>query len=153
MIAAKVNSPFPFLPMIPSLIIIAALLVTAAVLYLHNRLYYGRRPGQKDSGEAGADTPASAAPAPRPDGCCGLHEVCLKAEEAAADNLLYFDDEELDEFRGRNAGAYDDAETDRFREVLLTLPHDEVLAWTAALEKRGIALPAALRDEVLILLS
>ena len=65
----------------------------------------------------------------------------------------YFDDEELDEFRGRNAGAYDDAETDRFREVLLTLPHDEVLAWTAALEKRGIALPAALRDEVLILLS
>ena len=82
-----------------------------------------------------------------------MHEVCEKAAEAVADNNLYYDDEELDEFRGRDADSYTEAEVDRFREVLLTLRRDELLAWEAALRERQLALPAQLRDELILLLA
>ena len=110
------------------------------------------------NGTAPATAPASAAPGngsgaeARPEGCCGLHEVCEKAADAIAENDLYYDDEELDEFRGRDADSYTEAEVDLFREVLLTLRRDELLAWEAALRERHLALPSQLRDELILLL-
>ena len=109
------------------------------------------------NGTAPASAPASAAPGngsgaeARPEGCCGLHEVCEKAADAIAENDLYYDDEELDEFRGRDADSYTEAEVDLFREVLLTLRRDELLAWEAALRERRLALPSQLRDELILL--
>ena len=110
------------------------------------------------NGTAPATAPATAAPGngsgaeARPEGCCGLHEVCEKAADAIAENDLYYDDEELDEFRGRDADSYTEAEVDLFREVLLTLRRDELLAWEAALRERRLALPSQLRDELILLL-
>ncbi len=110
------------------------------------------------NGTAPASVPASAAPGngsgaeARPEGCCGLHEVCEKAADAIAENDLYYDDEELDEFRGRDADSYTEAEVDLFREVLLTLRRDELLAWEAALRERRLALPSQLRDELILLM-
>ena len=110
------------------------------------------------NGTAPASAPATAAPGngsgaeARPEGCCGLHEVCEKAADAIAENDLYYDDEELDEFRGRDADSYTEAEVDLFREVLLTLRRDELLAWEAALRERRLALPSQLRDELILLL-
>ncbi|MDD5839843.1 MAG: hypothetical protein PUC94_07360 [Bacteroidales bacterium] len=110
------------------------------------------------TGTAPASAPATAAPGngsgaeARPEGCCGLHEVCEKAADAIAENDLYYDDEELDEFRGRDADSYTEAEVDLFREVLLTLRRDELLAWEAALRERHLALPSQLRDELILLL-
>ena len=110
------------------------------------------------NGTAAASAPATAAPGngsgaeARPEGCCGLHEVCEKAADAIAENDLYYDDEELDEFRGRDADSYTEAEVDLFREVLLTLRRDELLAWEAALRERRLALPSQLRDELILLL-
>ncbi len=109
------------------------------------------------NGTAPASAPATAAPGngsgaeARPEGCCGLHEVCEKAADAIAENDLYYDDEELDEFRGRDADSYTEAEVDLFREVLLTLRRDELLAWEAALRERRLALPSQLRDELMLL--
>ncbi len=78
--------------------------------------------------------------------------MCEKAADAIAENDLYYDDEELDEFRGRDADSYTEAEVDLFREVLLTLRRDELLAWEAALRERRLALPSQLRDELILLL-
>ena len=133
----------------PILILGGALAFTGTVLYLHNRLWYKGREAE----EPAEDAEARPAAAPRPDGCCSMHEVCEKAVEAVADNNLYYDDEELDEFRGRDADSYTEAEVDRFREVLLTLRRDELLAWEAALRERQLALPAQLRDELILLLA
>ena len=133
----------------PILILGGALAFTGTVLYLHNRLWYKGREAEEPAEDAEARPEA----APRPDGCCGMHEVCEKAAEAVADNNLYYDDEELDEFRGRDADSYTEAEVDRFREVLLTLRRDELLAWEAALRERQLALPAQLRDELILLLA
>ena len=65
----------------------------------------------------------------------------------------YFDDEELDEFRGRDAMTYTAAEADRFRDVLLTLIPDEIPAWARSIQQRGIALPPDVRDELIMLIS
>lgn len=70
--------------------------------------------------------------------------------EAAVNPIEYFDDEELDAFRGRQADSYTDAEMDMFREVLYTMQPQEVKAWCRSLDLRGVALPEPLRDEVLL---
>lgn len=86
--------------------------------------------------------------------CCGLHLVCEKVKDAAvADEIEYFDDEELDEFAGREPNGYSDNEIEKFRDVMLTLPAGEAALWATSLEKRGIALPSSLRDELLLLIS
>ena len=125
---------------------------------------HGYRSSSTDNGSKPANgTGTGPAPAPaapgngsgaeaRPEGCCGLHEVCEKAADAIAENDLYYDDEELDAFRGRDADSYTEAEVDLFREVLLTLRRDELLAWEAALRERRLALPSQLRDELILLL-
>ena len=87
--------------------------------------------------------------------CCGQHAVCeresyLNSPEEAAE---YFDDEELDRFRGRTADAYTQAEEEEFREVLYTMYTREVEDWTRSLELRGIELPVAVKDEVMLILT
>lgn len=59
----------------------------------------------------------------------------------------YFDDEELDAFRGMDADAYSDEQIDTFREILYTLRPEELEDWLISLEKREINFPAVLRPE------
>lgn len=91
----------------------------------------------------------------RPAGCCGLHEVCEKENllKAAGKEIEYFDDEELDAYRGRPADAYTPQEEELFEEVLTTMREEEVPAWLCSLQLRGINLPVALRDEVAMFFS
>lgn len=85
--------------------------------------------------------------------CCGQHEVCEKESLLAAvsKQIEYFDDEELDRFRGRPADGYTDGETEEFREVLYTMRDNEVAAWLRSLQLRAVELPLALRDEVCLI--
>ena len=87
--------------------------------------------------------------------CCGQHAVCERESflAAAAEKPEYFDDEELDRFAGRPADAYTSAEEDEFREVLYTMVPTEVEDWTRSLDLRGIYLPAAVKDEVMLILT
>lgn len=85
--------------------------------------------------------------------CCGQHAVCEKESlMAAADTFDYFDDEELDRFRGRTPDSYTQAEEDEFREILDTTLAKEVADWVYSLEQRGIALPENVRDEALLII-
>ena len=85
--------------------------------------------------------------------CCGQHEVCEKESLLAAvsKEVVYYDDEELDRFAGRRADSYDMHETDEFEEILTTLRSEEVAGWVRSLQLRGIELPDALRDEVILI--
>lgn len=89
----------------------------------------------------------------RPDGCCGRHAVCERASllAAASEAVEYYDDEELDAYKGRAADSYTAEEEEQFEEVLTTMRDDEVAGWVRSLQLRGIALPEALRDEVLLI--
>jgi len=75
-------------------------------------------------------------------GCCGLHETCEKDSLLAAvsRDIEYYEDEELDRFRGRSSDQYSDSEIDEFNEVLTTLRSEEVAGWIRSLQLRGVAL-------------
>ena len=88
------------------------------------------------------------------DECCGEHEVCEKGKikRALRTDIEYFDDEELDRYRGTAPDEYDDEAVEEFREVLYTMYPSEVEDWLKSLELRGVALPDPLKDEVFMLL-
>lgn len=109
------------------------------------------------------DKPAPRSDAPDPDSapaadgeqeCCGQHAVCERDSLiVASDTIEYFDDEELDTFRGRGADDYTDSETEQFRDVLLTLlPHD-IAPWARSLRLRGISLPRVVEQELLMMVA
>lgn len=86
--------------------------------------------------------------------CCGEHEVCEKGKikRALRTDIEYFDDEELDRYRGTASDEYDDEAVEEFREVLYTMYPSEIEDWLKSLELREVALPDALKDELFMLL-
>ena len=97
-------------------------------------------------------------PEPQPadaEECCGMHITCERDSLLAnvSDTVEYFDDEELDRFRGRSADDYSDAEVEEFRDVLLTLQPDDIAAWGRSIQLRGIELPTAVREELLLIVA
>ncbi|EFA44800.1 hypothetical protein HMPREF0645_0865 [Hallella bergensis DSM 17361] len=67
--------------------------------------------------------------------------------KAAVKPIEYFDDEELDAYKGRPSDAYTDDETEQFAEILETLRSEEVKAWSRSLVLRGINMPDGIKDE------
>lgn len=90
---------------------------------------------------------------PHGEGCCGNHLTCETDSLLAAvsQRIEYFDDEELDRFKGRSASAYKESEVEEFRDVLLTLDADEVPAWVRSLQLRGVEFPETLRPELYLI--
>lgn len=85
--------------------------------------------------------------------CCGQHEICEKESLLAAvsKNIEYYNDEELDRFRGKDSSEYSEAETDEFREILYTMKDEEVAGWVRSLQLRNVPLPDAIKDEVFLI--
>ncbi len=100
-----------------------------------------------------ADKPAPRSHVP-PVTCCGAHETC-EAESllALSDEIIYYDDEELDRFAGTAPDDYDDDAVDEFRDVLLTLQTHEVAGWLRSLALRKIEPPTEIREEALMIVS
>lgn len=85
--------------------------------------------------------------------CCGQHETCEKDSLLAAVSreIEYYNDEELDRFRGTPADAYSAEETEEFREILYTMRDDEVAGWVRSLQLRAVELPDGIKDEVFLI--
>ncbi|MDH6343038.1 hypothetical protein M2480_001422 [Parabacteroides sp. PFB2-12] len=89
-----------------------------------------------------------------PEECCGQHELCERDSLLAAvsKEIEYFEDEDLDRFRGVAAEAYEEEAVEEFREVLMTLQETEVAGWIRSLQLRGLELPDALKAEAFLIL-
>ncbi len=88
--------------------------------------------------------------------CNGTPQTKCEQEcmmEASTKPIEYFDDEELDAYRGMSSDAYTDADVERFSEVLYTMRSDEVAAWCRSLNLRHVSLPDQLKDEVVMLIN
>ena len=87
------------------------------------------------------------------DGCCGAHEICEKESLLAAvsKNIEYYDDEELDRFKGYSSNSYSSGEVQEFADVLYTLRSEEVAGWVRSLQLREIVLPDQLKDEIVMI--
>ncbi len=72
--------------------------------------------------------------------------------EASTKDIEYYDDEELDEFKGRPAESYTDEEVEIFSEVLYTLKPGEAKGWNRSLILRGINIPNQLKDELVMMI-
>jgi len=122
--------------------------IAALTHFLRNRHY------QKlvEKGElTEEDVPAEINPADME--CCGQHEVCEKESLLAAisKQIEYYDDEELDRFRGREGNDYTETETEEFRNVLYTMRSEEVAGWVRSLQLRQVNLPDDVKDEVFLI--
>lgn len=86
--------------------------------------------------------------------CNGENDKCEQEcmMEAATKPIEYFDDEELDAFKGRSSDNYTDEEVEQFSYVLNTMPQEEVKDWCRSLHLRGIELPDQLKDEVYMMM-
>lgn len=85
--------------------------------------------------------------------CDGGGGKCLQERilEQAVAEPEYFDDEELDEYKGRPSDCYTNEEAALFAEVMYTMRREEVPDWLASLTLRGINLPDQLKDEAVML--
>lgn len=132
----------------PALIFLGILAVTGLVAFLLER--YGPWKKSKVQPEQEPDDTA------RDSSChddCGLGEVCPAGEVMRCESqpVVYYDDEELDTFCGRGADDYSDAEIEQWRDILYTLRPDDILGWGQSVKRRGIEMPAPIRDEFLML--
>ena len=84
--------------------------------------------------------------------CCGAHLVCERETLLQTNaEVVYYDDEELDELAGIDANGYTDEEADRIREVFHTLQENDVTGWVRSMQLRGIQLPDDVREEALLI--
>jgi hypothetical protein len=85
--------------------------------------------------------------------CCGQHEVCEKESLLAAisKQIEYYDDEELDRYKGRGEDEYTEEEAEEFRNVLYTMRSEEVAGWVRSLQLRQVNLPNDVKDEVFLI--
>lgn len=124
------------------LISIIALVALGLIVMLGTKIFSG-----KDDDEP-VIVPAS--------DCSSCDGTNLKCEqvcqmEAATKPVEYYDDEELDGFKGRASNEYNDDEVAQFAEVLETLRPEEVRPWSRSLILRGINMPDQIKDEFIAL--
>ena len=121
--------------------ICAVVLLLMFVLFYLDRWNKTRGLNQQQAVEPQPEVPAGE--------CCGKHAVCEKQKlaEARLRSAQYFDDEDLDRFKGRSSDDYTDQEVEEFRYVMYTMRQDEVREWMECLQAREIELPDELKEE------
>lgn len=123
-------------------------IICAVVLLLIFVLYYLDR-WNKSQGNNAEQTEQHPQPEVPAGECCGKHVVCEKQKlaEARMRSAQYFDDEELDRFRGCSSNGYNDSEVEEFRYIMYTMRQNEVREWMECLQARQIELPDELKEE------
>jgi len=87
--------------------------------------------------------------------CDGTNTKCEQEcmLETATKEIEYFDDEELDRFKGRPSCDFSDDEVEEFREIMYTMKPIEVKDWNRSLILRGVNIPDQMKDEVIMLIN
>ena len=131
-------------------ILLVSLIAVTLIAMGIGKLYYWRINRKIEKGELQEVPPVMEVD----EECCGQHETCEKDSLLAAVSrgIEYYDDEELDRFKGRTSDDYTDDEVEEFREVMFTCQDNEVAGWCRSLQLRGIELPNELKDELFLII-
>jgi len=65
--------------------------------------------------------------------------------------VVYFDDEELDELAGVSPAVYTATQRDRIADVFYTLKESDVAGWLRSLQLRNIQLSDEIKEEALMI--
>ena len=60
----------------------------------------------------------------------------LDLQKKLSDEIVYFDDEELDRFKEKTPSNYTDEEIEEIRDVLYTLQPNDIKPWLESIDKR-----------------
>lgn len=89
-----------------------------------------------------------------PDDCCGAHAVCERDSLLTkTDEIIYFDDEELDEIAGIPSEEMTEAQRKMIEDVFFTLREQDVAGWIRSTQLRNINLPDDIREQALFIVS
>ena len=139
----------------PAIILLTILVVGGAIVWLIDKLFY-----HKNEPENAVETEENGAEDTPPQGCadeaCGLRSICPSEQILAGEcrqEVIYYDDEELDAFAGRSENEYTPDEEEQWRDVLYTLQPGDLLGWGQSIKHRGLTMPAAIHQEFLQLAS
>ena len=136
-----------------ALVILAAMVIVGALLYLTDVKYFRHHHSEIETNPQ-EKLPSAPEEKEAPEICCGMHLVCEKTSlSIVTDDVEYYDDEELDRFVGRSPESYTSEETEEFRDVLMTLLPGDVAGWARSITLRKIELPYEVKDELLLLVS
>ena len=152
--------------MIGALIILAAMVVIGIILYVTDRLYY-RKKHPEVVGTASPETDTTTKKEPQPQPAEEEVKADTKPTSVPTANpmdektnlspltgeIVYYDDEELDRYRGRAADEYTQEEIEEFRDVLMTLLPQDVAGWSRSIQVREINLPTEIREELIMIVS
>lgn len=135
-----------------ALIILCVTVAVGLVLYVYDLKYRrSHPPGEQTDGRG--DGQVDEDRGDHGEICCGRHLVCDKRlSPEIGEEIVYYDDEELDRFAGKSPDEYTPDEIEEVREVMMTLLPEDVPGWTRSITLRGINLPTPLRDELFLLL-
>ena len=130
-------------------LLLTILVVGGAIVWLIDRLFYHKDvPEKVDETKGNGDTDTSR------QGCadeaCGLRSICPSEQLLAGEcrqEVIYYDDEELDTFAGRSENEYTPEEEEQWRDVLYTLQPSDLLGWGQSIKHRRLVMPAAVREE------
>lgn len=139
--------------MIVAFYILMAMVAVGALLYVHHRL-----DTRDDDRRLESDVPPTEKSEPdsqQQEVCCGMHITCEKDSllVSVSDTIEYYDDEELDRYRGRASDSYTGEEIEEWREVLLTLIPSDIAGWGRSIQLRGLEMPDEVREELLLIVS
>jgi len=86
--------------------------------------------------------------------CCGQHLVCEQDSLLyQGEEIVYYDDEELDAYKGQPAETYTETQLRAFEDVFYSLQDSDMAGWLRSLQQREINLPLELRDQALMIVS
>lgn len=132
-------------------LICGAVILLLYILYCVDRYVKTQRAEEAAKAQKPQEEPQQQQPEPPASDfqCCGKHLVCEKQKlaEARMREAQYFDDEDLDRFKGRASDSYDDAEVEEFRYVMYTMRQEEVRQWLECLQAREVEIPDELKEE------
>ena len=130
---------------LPTIILLAVLLVGVLIAVRYLGQYREEREGTPEAVELCEVTGST----------CFGGEYCHVHRHLKAERNLprYFEDEELDRFRGRKPEDFTEEEALEWKEVLSTLRPKEVVEWVGSIHRRGLHIPAQLRPQLKSLLS
>ncbi len=121
-------------------------------MWLIDRLFYHTDKDENldETGEndASGTTPAQGCT----DEACGIRSICPSEQILVSQckrEVIYYDDEELDGFAGRDADGYTAEEEEQWRDVLYTLQPGDLLGWGQSIKHRGLVMPASIQAEFL----
>ena len=136
----------------PAIVLLTILVVGGAIVWLIDRLFYhtdkAENLDETEENDASDATPAQGCA----DEACGIRSICPSEQILVSQckrEVIYYDDEELDGFAGREADDYTPEEEEQWRDVLYTLQPGDLLGWGQSIKHRGLVMPASIQAEFL----